>query len=513
MPTSTRTVVFTDLANYTQRVSRSDRSELRDLLSEHERVVKGIITEHGGVVVKNLGDSYMALFSSATDAIRAGLAAVEQGLQGDGIPLRVSCATGDVEEIDGDAFGDAVNLSARINSKTPAGQIWFSEGTQLCMNPSEIPWDGVGQFALKGIPGEVSIYRAVPTSRCYLPQVVTKALKRGNLCLVRAGEGPPTLPPDPVIIFLDFEAGSPQLTEMVDSLPVLDPGKLWLASYTLAPSDRHAWTSYGRGLLVGKTETIDSTLEQTRREITKPVGTHTIILDTAEPADMDLVMAGLALPTVPMASVVEGYTYDLLPDGRWVNRSPQAVLRIDASHNGVQVTALASGIELAGKMLSPASTTMLENGVTLRTPSGPIQYRKMESAAYLGVLLADTPLKIGVNQGEKTELGREPNHPGIALPDRRGQENIRWCTGSRAARARESGFTLDRALAGRRQASIESTGSGQCTVSSLHDRCPTWVMQDNGQLSRVEAASAATAGDFIVTGTSVMALRLPEILE
>ena len=180
MPTSTRTVVFTDLANYTQRVSRSDRSELRDLLSEHERVVKGIIIEHGGVVVKNLGDSYMALFSSATDAIRAGLAAVEQGLQGDGIPLRVSCATGDVEEIDGDAFGDAVNLSARINSKTPAGQLWFSEGTMLCMNPSEIPWEGVGQFALKGIPGEVSIYRSVPESRCYLPQAVTKALKRGR---------------------------------------------------------------------------------------------------------------------------------------------------------------------------------------------------------------------------------------------------------------------------------------------------------------------------------------------
>jgi hypothetical protein len=303
------------------------------------------------------------------------------------------------------------------------------------------------------------------------------------------------------------------LTEMVDSLPVLDPGKLWLASYTLAPSDRHAWSSYGRGLLVGKTDTIDKTLEQTRREITKPVGTHTIILDTAEPADMDLVMAGLALPTVPMASVVEGYTYDLLPDGRWVNRSPQAVLRIDASQNGVQVTALASGIELAGKMLSPSSTTMLEDGVTLRTPSGPIQFWRVESTAYLGLLLADTPLKIGVNQGEKTELGREPNHPGIALPDRRGQENIRWCTGSRAARARESGFTLDRALAGRRQASIESTGSGQCMVNSLHDRCPTWVMQNVGQLNRVESTSTATAGDFIVTGTSVVALRLPEILE
>ena len=47
--------------------------------------------------------------------------------------------TGDVEEIDGDAFGEPVNLAARILAQTPAGEIWFAVGTRACMNDAELP--------------------------------------------------------------------------------------------------------------------------------------------------------------------------------------------------------------------------------------------------------------------------------------------------------------------------------------------------------------------------------------
>ncbi|MEE2751774.1 MAG: adenylate/guanylate cyclase domain-containing protein [Myxococcota bacterium] len=513
MASKTRTVVFTDLAGYTDTVSRSDRESLRELLSEHERVVMGLIESHGGRVVKNLGDSYMALFDCATDALRMSLEAVEGGLRGGGMKIRVSCATGDIEEIEGDAFGDMVNLSARINSKTPAGQVWFSESTRLCMNSSEIPWEQVGSFTLKGIPGDVPLYRAVPLSHCWLPSPVARAVKKGTLSIVKAGETAPTLPPDPYILFEGFEPGSAELNRAVDALPVLDPGKLWLAVYALPPSDRHSWQGDGRGLVIGTPDALATAIAATKEEVKKPVGTHTIILDTSEPAELELVMAGLALPSVPMANVVGGYTYDLLPDGRWVNRSPQAVMRIDIAPSGVQCQALAAGIEVNGKMLPSGTTIPLNDHADIRTPSGPIQFKSITEMSYAGVLLSDTPLRLGVKSGEKTELGREPNHPGIALPDRRGQENIRWCTGGRAARARESGFTLDRALAGRRQASIEVESEGNCTVNSLHDRCPTWLLGDSGQFQRIDGSLKANVGDLIVTGTSVIALRQPDLLD
>ena len=93
MPTATRTVVFTDLANFTARVSRADREGLRDLLQTHESNVLPVLKRHRGRVVKNLGDSFMALFDSATDAVRACIDLLES-VHSVTLPLRVSATKG-----------------------------------------------------------------------------------------------------------------------------------------------------------------------------------------------------------------------------------------------------------------------------------------------------------------------------------------------------------------------------------------------------------------------------------
>jgi len=112
-----------------------------------------------------------------------------------------------------------------------------------------------------------------------------------------------------------------------------------------------------------------------------------------------------------------------------------------------------------------------------------------------------------VHAGAQTVFGRDPGYPGFALPDRRGNDNLRWCAGARAARARESGFTLDKALAGRRQCSLVGSPSGVVVVSE-HDRCPTYLL-DGGALVTVQEPRAVVAGDHIIAGTSVIALRAP----
>jgi adenylate cyclase len=69
--------VFTDLANYTKAVQRADREGLRNLIARHHEMVTPTLVRYGGKVVKNLGDSFMALFPAATDAVRAALDLVE----------------------------------------------------------------------------------------------------------------------------------------------------------------------------------------------------------------------------------------------------------------------------------------------------------------------------------------------------------------------------------------------------------------------------------------------------
>lgn len=507
MPTRTRTVLFTDLANYTRSVGRTDRQGLRDLVQSHADSVPPVLERHGGRVVKNLGDSFMALFPAASDAVRAGVELVDQFTDGDTYRMRVAMATGDIEEIDGDAFGETVNLASRILGKTPAGEVWFSLGTHVCMNQAEIPWEPCGRFQLKGIAAEQPVYRAVPSSRCWLPEPLEVASRQGRLVRIQRGDPLPALPPNPVILLEGFAPGSAALDNIVNRLPVVDPAALWLVADLVAPGDRVEWEGSGHGLVIGRADAVQRALEATRRPVTQASGSDTIIIDVSQQAVVELVMAGLALPAVPFSEVVAGYTYDLLRDGRWVNRSDVAVARVDCSPTGVSVLARASGISVGGRQLQPGDSVGLEDGDTVQTPSGTVQYRRLQHKQYMGLLLADTLASLGIAPGQSAEIGREPQHPGLALPDRRGQDNIRWCVGARAARARESGFTLDRALAGRRQSAV-SLGPGGARLVGLHERCATWLVQDDS-LEKITVPRTVAAGDLVVTGTSVIAIREP----
>ncbi len=509
MGTVTRTVAFTDLANYTAKVSRSDREGLRRILLDHEALVQPIVNRHGGRVVKNLGDSFMVLFDAATDALRAGLEIQQLVTSSGAMLLRLAMTTGDVEEIEGDAFGESVNLAARILSKTPKGEVWFGAGTRVCMNAAEIPWESVGRFRLKGIPGEKEIFRAVPTHKAWLPDPVAGAVKNGSLVRLRRGARPPLLPPDPVVLLEGFSPGSPALIEAVDSLPVLNPAALWLATYNIASEDRGSWIESGRGLLIGTPEAVDVAIEESLKQVTRTSGSDTIVLDVGLHADLELVMCGLALPLVPLSDVVSSYFYDLLPDGRWVNRSDRSLLRLEVTPTGTSLKALSPGVSVDGRGVPSGESVALNDGSKVVTSTGALHY-EATNQTYAGLMLADTEMRLGVVSGQTAELGREPNHPGLAFPDRRGQDNIRWCPGPRAARARAGGFTLDRALAGRRQAAIQMSGD-HIQLTPLHPRCPTYVQRRGApSLEKADRVMNLTVGDRVVAGTTVVGLRAPE---
>jgi class 3 adenylate cyclase len=507
--TRTRTVVFTDLANYTNSVLRADREGLRNLIARHHELVTPTLVQYGGKVVKNLGDSFMALFPAATDAVRAALDLVET-IPGQGqFSIRVGIATGDVEEIDGDAFGDAVNLASRIINKTPDAEVWLSNGTHICMNQAEVAWDRVGRYAFKGLPGEQEVFRAVPKTRAWLPEAVKTAIRNDRLVRIAAGDPLPSLPPDPIILLEGFEPGSAALQNVVDRLPVVDPASLWLQAFKLAPSDRYQWTNEGRAILVGRREAVEEmiTVESQPRGAT--TGSDTIIIDMASSSMYEVAMLGLALPSVPMSEVVSSYSYDLLADGRWVNRHASAVGRIQVDADGVSFVPLQPGIVVSGRTGRTGDPVDLGSGDEIAAPHGLIRFQKLDGAGYSGLLLSTPTGRLGIAAGQRAEIGREPGYPGLALPDRRGQENIRWCVGHRAARARQSGFTLDRALAGRRQCAIEPSDTGAELVP-LHPRCPTYLMED-GVLQAVKGSASISAGNLVVVGTTVITLQEPEL--
>jgi len=507
------TVVFTDIADYTASVARSDREGVRRILADHESAVRPLVERFGGRVVKNIGDSFLCLFSSATDALRASLEIQKVDPTEHELAMRIALTTGDIEIIEGDAFGDSVNLASRILAKAAPGEIWFGAGTRACMNAAEIAWESVGWFRLKGVPGEQQCFRVVPENRVWLPHAVVAAAESDKLVRIQRGKPQPSLPPDPIVLFEGFEPGSADLSDAMDALPVLDPASLFLATYRIAPEDRQGWTEFASGLVIGQPAAIDAAIF----DITRPLnetgeiyaldGSATILLDRIVRTDLELVLRGLALPAVPLSDVVAAYSYELLPDGHWVTRSDRAMLRVEVTPDKVTVLPLRNDISIAGALVPSGEPVELRTPVAIATAAGVVQYCPIQSG-YIGALLLDTSMKLGIKNGQTAEIGRKPNPPGLAFPSREGQDNIRWCSGQRAARARSEDFSLDRVLVGRQQAAIKPE-RGSIELHPLHEECATYVLRE-GRIGRAKRPVRVRIGDMIVAGTNVIGLRAPE---
>ena len=63
------TILFTDVEGSTALTQRLGDAKARELLREHERIVRDALKAHDGSEVKTMGDGFMASFSSATKAL------------------------------------------------------------------------------------------------------------------------------------------------------------------------------------------------------------------------------------------------------------------------------------------------------------------------------------------------------------------------------------------------------------------------------------------------------------
>jgi class 3 adenylate cyclase len=167
MRTETLAIVFTDIKGYTAATSSQTHVQNASLLKSMARVVVPFVKAFDGRVVKTIGDAYMLVFHSPTDAVRCALAIqdrlhMENMSRGadQGIHVRIAANIGEVRVHRGDVFGEPVNIASRIETVTPADEVYISESMWLTMNRSDIALEKVGEYDLKGIPDPVTVYRA-----------------------------------------------------------------------------------------------------------------------------------------------------------------------------------------------------------------------------------------------------------------------------------------------------------------------------------------------------------------
>jgi len=112
---------------------------------------------HGGRVVKSLGDGVFAIFTSGAAATHAVIELQryhQKRLAGWPVPLRmalqIGVASGDVVEVEGDCFGDAVNLASRLSDLAGPGQIWVTEAVIQQLHEGAVQHRDLGPISIRG---------------------------------------------------------------------------------------------------------------------------------------------------------------------------------------------------------------------------------------------------------------------------------------------------------------------------------------------------------------------------
>src|SRR5271154_5816071 len=125
-------VFAADVEGYSRLMGADEVGTLKGL-TERRAILDRFIGEHRGRIANTAGDSVLAEFGSAVDAVhcaveaQAALAEANSALAPDRqIIFRIGVHVGDVMVRTGDLFGDGVNIAARLQTLARAGGLCIS---------------------------------------------------------------------------------------------------------------------------------------------------------------------------------------------------------------------------------------------------------------------------------------------------------------------------------------------------------------------------------------------------
>lgn len=159
-------IMFTDMVGFTSIAQRDEDAAFR-LLEEHRSLLRPLFAEHGGRVIKTMGDGFLVEFPSALESVRCAQK-IQDALKSrnssvdvpEKINLRVGIHVGDIVDRGDDIVGDAVNVASRIEPLADPGGICVSEQViDQIRNKLPVTWQQVVAPYLKNVEFPSRIFR------------------------------------------------------------------------------------------------------------------------------------------------------------------------------------------------------------------------------------------------------------------------------------------------------------------------------------------------------------------
>ena len=149
---------------------------LARLRAHRSELIDPMIGQHGGRIVKTMGDGLLLEFAEATAAVRCALA-IQEGMaaRNEGMPeerrivFRIGINLSEVVVEDGDIYGDGVNLTARLEAMAEPGGLLVSEALHDAVGDGlEVAFADSGKRTFKNIANPVRVWswpRPLPETR------------------------------------------------------------------------------------------------------------------------------------------------------------------------------------------------------------------------------------------------------------------------------------------------------------------------------------------------------------
>ncbi|MDX1887301.1 adenylate/guanylate cyclase domain-containing protein [Mycolicibacterium sp. 120270] len=154
------TVCFADLVDFTRLGEAVPPEELESLANRLSGLARDVAAPPVHFI-KTIGDAVMFVATDAAALLRAAIQLIALAEKDDLPQLRVGLAFGGAVQRAGDWFGSPVNLASRVTSVARPGSVLVAESAREAIGETdEFTWSFAGARHIKGIKGEVKLFRA-----------------------------------------------------------------------------------------------------------------------------------------------------------------------------------------------------------------------------------------------------------------------------------------------------------------------------------------------------------------
>jgi len=160
-------IMFTDIEGSTSAYDRLGDAAGRAIVRAHDAVVRDVMRRCEGTLMKHTGDGMEAAFPTVTAAVEAAVR-MQQGFTRytrrnptRALRVRIGINVGEPLAEDGDLFGTAVNMAARVCARAKGGEVLLTEAARELVGESKIRFRARGRATLRGLRSPVRLFQVV----------------------------------------------------------------------------------------------------------------------------------------------------------------------------------------------------------------------------------------------------------------------------------------------------------------------------------------------------------------